>query len=474
MKKLRHASILFLTAAILFVTACQDDDQEFITEEEQQEEMMEEMQEQMEPATTSFTITISNVVNYLNAIVFNTPNNTTDPGPIVDADNFYEVNFKAVPGTRLSFSFMSVISNDWFFAPSGEGISLFENGMPVTGDVTGQVYLWDSGAEEEDPATATSEPDGATTGEPDDDNTVRVVEMDVTSKIGVYLSYGEESRYFTLRIENRRGTDAETDPIVLSPGLVVLHAQDNPLFTQGEPDRGLGLAKIAVQGNPGDLFGWLTETGETGAPLRMSSSFTVLSPGIVYAFSEESDPVFSQGEAAVAGSGIEDIAEDGNNGVMFDYITDQLQLPAAKSNETMPVGPGGSLTFDLEVPEGYKLGFNTMFVFSNDWFLSYNDMGYSLFNEDGSPRSGAEATEKTYLYDAGTEADQPVGFGEDQAPFQSSPNTGAADDNTSIRRVMEINDVQFGKGLIASPAGVVGMNDPRGGYNVVRITVTPN
>jgi len=57
---------------------------------------------------------------------------------------------------------------------------------------------------------------------------------------------------------------------------------------------------------------------------------------------------------------------------------------------------------------------------------------------------------------------------------QTGPNTGAEDENTSIRRVSEIDDVQFGKGIISSPAGVVGYADSRGGYNLVKVTITPN
>ncbi len=70
--------------------------------------------------------------------------------------------------------------------------------------------------------------------------------------------------------------------------------------------------------------------------------------------------------------------------------------------------------------------------------------------------------------------DQPVGMGMDQAPFQSGPNTGAADENTSVRRVTEIQDVQFGKGAISSTEGVAGYGDLGGGYNFVKVTVEPN
>lgn len=468
MKKQKLLAVI-LTALLWVFAACTTDEAPLVAEEQpEQEEPMEEMPL---PSTT-FDITITNTVNYLNSIVFNTHSAATEPGPIPHIGCFYSVDFKAVPGTKLSFATMSVVTNDWFFSPSGEGIALFQDGSPVTGDVTDKVYLWDDGVEEEDPATRTSEPGGAEAGDPDDDNTVRIVEMDVTDFIKVVLSYDDATGNFNLKIENIAGSGNEP-PIVISPGIVVLHAQNDPLFTEGEPDRGLGLAKIAVQGNPGDLHSWLTEVSDSGAPLRLSSSFTVLSPGIAYAFDGEADPVFTEGEAAPDGSGVEEIAEDGNNAVIFDLISG-LGLPAAKSNESAPVGPGGSLTFTLEVPEGYKLGFSTMFVFSNDWFFSLPNEGYPLFNGDGSPISGMEATQDTYLFDAGTEEDQPVGFGPDQAPFQSGPDTGAPDANSSIRRVMEIEDLQFGKGTISSMPGVSGFEDPRGGYNLVRVTVTAN
>ena len=477
MKKETTLSLVF-AGLLLIISSCTTEEDTPLVAQQQQEQTQEQEEEQpmeeLPPEMTSFNITITNTVNYLNAYVFNTHNNATESGPIPDSGCFYTIDFKAVPGAKLSFATMSVVSNDWFFAPSGAGINLFDNGEAVTGDVTNQIYLWDAGVEEEDAATRTSEPGGAEAGVADDDESIRIVEMDVSSLIKVALFYDEATDYFTLKIENVAGSKHESTPIIITPGLVVLHAQDNPLFEMGQPDRGQGLAKIAVQGNPGDLYNWITATCDNGAPLRLSSSFTVFAPGIVYAFESAYDPVFTQGEAAVPGSGLEEIAEDGNNGIMFDYITGNLGLPAAKSNETAPVGPGQSLTFTLEAPVGYKLGFNSMFVFSNDWFVANNNEGYHLFNGDGSPKSGSEITNSTYLFDAGTEVDQATGFGPDQAPFQAGPNTGASDDNNMVRRVMQIEDLQFGKGVISSESGVAGYGDLRGGYNLVKVTIQPN
>ena len=73
---------------------------------------------------------------------------------------------------------------------------------------------------------------------------------------------------------------------------------------------------------------------------------------------------------------------------------------------------------------------------------------------------------------AGTEEDQAVGM--DQALFQSGPDTGAADDDTSVRRVTEFNDVQYWKGPIQSEEGVAGYNDLRGGFNLVKVNIKSN
>ena len=79
--------------------------------------------------------------------LFNTPAGAGAPGP-VGPGNAYEFTFDAFPGSYFSFSTMFIPSNDLFFAPGENGIRLFdENGVPVSGDVTDQVDLWDVGSE---------------------------------------------------------------------------------------------------------------------------------------------------------------------------------------------------------------------------------------------------------------------------------------------------------------------------------------
>ncbi|WP_025664062.1 spondin domain-containing protein [Aquimarina megaterium] len=424
--------------------------------------------------TTSFNITITNKINYLATKVFNTPDGAAGPGPVTTINGSYSIQFKAVPGAKLNFATMSAATNDWFFAPKMVGIDLFDASKnPITGDISSQIYLWDAGTEEEDPATIATVPNGATAGTPDDDNTVRLVTDDVTSYLRTELTYDAGTKYFTLKLTNLVGALGAT-PIVLTPGLVVLHAQNAPLFTVGEPDRGFGLKEIAEAGQPGTLNDWFNETGSQGAPLRLSSTISVFSPGIVYAFNTNSDPWFTQGESARAASGVEQIAEDGNNQMAYEYLKG-LGVPTAKSTQTAPVGPGESLTFTIQVPngQGYKLGFGTMLVQTNDWFISYNNNGVALFNASGTPTSGISNSQQTYLFDAGTEEDEDVGFGMFQAPRQGPANTGAADDNTAIRRVSSLDDVQFGKGTINSAPGVTWFGDPRGGYNLIEVNIQP-
>ena len=422
---------------------------------------------------TTFDVTITNTINYLAAHVFNTPDGASAPGPIPAKGGSYSVQFKAVPGARLSFATMSAATNDWFFAPVESGINLFENGAAVTGDISNRIYLWDAGTEEEDPATIATVEGGGTAGNPDDDTSVRVIKTDVTPYLRTELAYDAATRYFTLTLTNIAGAQAST-PIVLTPGLVVLHAQNAPLFTVGQEDRGYGLKEIAEAGVPGPLYDFFTEVGDSGAPLRLSTSISVLSPAVVYAFGSERDPWFTQGEAARAGSGVEEIAEDGNNQVAYEYLKG-INVPVAKSEQTAPVGPGESLTFTLTVPkdQAYKFGFGTMLVQTNDWFISYNNAGFPLFDENGTPYAGTDLSSKTYLYDSGTEVDEAVGFGIYQAPRQSGPNVGPVDQNTIVRRVGEIEDVQFGKGLIQSAPGVTWSGDPRGGYNFIEINIQP-
>ena len=82
--------------------------------------------------------------------IFNTPIGGMAAGPIRPGDS-YEFTVTAAPGMKLFMTQMFGQSNDWFYAPGANGIALFDaKGMPVSGDITDQLYLWDAGTEKDE------------------------------------------------------------------------------------------------------------------------------------------------------------------------------------------------------------------------------------------------------------------------------------------------------------------------------------
>jgi hypothetical protein len=99
-------------------------------------------------------------------------------GPIGPGGS-YTFEIEAAPGDRLSLATMYVQSNDFFYAFAPEGLELYDsNDMPISGDVTDQVALWDAGTEvDEEPGVGLNQiirsaPD---TG-PDEDGTITEVQ----------------------------------------------------------------------------------------------------------------------------------------------------------------------------------------------------------------------------------------------------------------------------------------------------------
>lgn len=82
--------------------------------------------------------------------VFNTPVGAMAAGPIRPGDSF-EFTVTAVPGMKMFMAQMFGQSNDWFYAPSVNGIALFDSkDNPIGGDITNQLYLWDAGTEKDE------------------------------------------------------------------------------------------------------------------------------------------------------------------------------------------------------------------------------------------------------------------------------------------------------------------------------------
>ncbi len=78
--------------------------------------------------------------------LFNTPVGASAPGPIGPGQS-YKFTFTASQGESLSLATMFIQSNDWFYAFDESGIQLFQNGAAISGNVTSQIALYDSGTE---------------------------------------------------------------------------------------------------------------------------------------------------------------------------------------------------------------------------------------------------------------------------------------------------------------------------------------
>jgi hypothetical protein len=81
--------------------------------------------------------------------VFNTPVGANAPGPI-GPGSAYEFTVIAKPGMKLSMTMMFGQSNDWFYALPAHGVSLFDHGKPIGGDITSKFTLYDAGTEKDE------------------------------------------------------------------------------------------------------------------------------------------------------------------------------------------------------------------------------------------------------------------------------------------------------------------------------------
>ena len=156
---------------------------------------------------------------------------------------------------------------------------------------------------------------------------------------------------------------------------------------------------------------------------------TDLSKGI-FLIKNEGFPLYFTG-AQDYGQGEEQLAEDGYVTRLVENLQANDLVLAVDSFDLIP--PGESISFEFNASYGAFLNFATMFTDSNDLFYSFNDDGILLFNPDGSPRKG-DVTSLVWLWDLGTEINEPPYEGIFQAASQSAPNEGE-DENSQMRLV---------------------------------------
>jgi hypothetical protein len=355
--------------------------------------------------------------------VFTTPSGADGPGPLA-AGAAYEFAFAGAPGSSVSFASMFVQSNDLFYAPGEQGIALYDAaGTPVVGDVTDQISLWDAGVEvNEEPGVGENQAPrqpGPDTG-PNEGGVVMPVDdgftyPSVSGAISVSLSSMAPGE-FMARIEN-----VSDGSVLLAPGVYVVHHESAPLFTSGGADRGEGLEALAEDGSPGDLGAAVAE--DTGVPV-------IIAPG-VWVLHAEPGGLFTEGSPDL-GQGLEALAEDGDPSRLAASLAGDMALHGGAFTTPVgaagpaPVGPGGAYEFLVAGAPGARLSFATMFVQSNDLFYATPAEGLELFSFDGTPLSG-DITDSVLLWDAGTETNEAPGVGPNQAPRQPGPNSGATE-----------------------------------------------
>lgn len=427
----RGGAIGLFLGAVFFLGACESDDDGMGPVDQE----------------TTFQVRIENVsemFEFTSTGVFDTPSGSDAAGPLTPGGSF-DFTFNAGPGSRLYFASMFGQSNDLFYSPDEDGIPIYDGmGMPRTGDITDQVYLWDAGTEaNEEPGAGMNQAprqEGANTGPADPNDAVRMAENAfgnlpaVEDAIQVSLTHlgGTE---FRLRITNIAAADAlmtsdgSSPPVVLSPGIWAVGHQTEALFTAGEPVRGMGLEGLAEDGAAGGYHEQLAaHTGLTSP----------IAPG-VYAVHTGSSVLFSAG-ALDRGEGLEALAEDGDPSGLAGAVTARSGVTDSGVFNTpegaaapAPAFPGESYVFTVTASPGDRLSLATMLVQTNDLFYAPAEVGLSLFNAAGMPVDG-DITGMFLLWDAGTEVNEHPGVGPNQAPRQAGPDTGM-DEGGLVRQV---------------------------------------
>lgn len=178
------------------------------------------------------------------------------------------------------------------------------------------------------------------------------------------------SREFEITIANVSGDATLTTPV--SPGVYATHGAGFSLFTDGQADRGEGLARIAEDGNPATLAAALEARAE------------LLSKG-----------VFDTPDGADAKG---------------------------------PARPGDTFTFRVRASAASpNVSFATMYGQSNDWFFAPGPEGIPLFGSDGQALPERDVSDLVHVWDVGSEVNQAPGMGPDQGPRQKAPDTGPAE-----------------------------------------------
>lgn len=409
MKKLQVILALALVAAVF--TQCEKDS---LLDQSQATDLKNAIKPDTPPEGT-FTVKIENAFtsyDYFAAGAVFVPDGENSAGPAFPGQSF-TIKFHAGKGHKLSFATMYGASNDLFYAPSDEGISLFSGNSPLTGDITSLISLWDAGTEENH--APGSGIDGAEESEPVQSvrNTDNVMDgynyNNVEENVKVWLAFDGISM-FTLTINV-----LETSGTPLSPVAWVVHYDmQKPVFDEGVMDYGHGLEALAETGNAAPLSEYL----------KMQSGYvSPIAPGVWVVHKKGQRPLFREGKPDY-GNGLEPLSETGDPSVLFHSIMDEyisgVYSTVIETGEMGPLFPGQSYTFTFEAKQSEYLSFASMLGKSNDLFFAPGDIGIKLFN--GNEPIHGNITHYIELWDAGTEPNEYPGAGIHQGPGGTDEN----------------------------------------------------
>ncbi len=130
----------------------------------------------------------------------------------------------------------------------------------------------------------------------------------------------------------------------------------------------------------------------------------------------DGDDTATSTDGAAASQNAEDDAMEEDEATNEDDAMEDESPDDAMEDEAM--ADGGTVTVTIENIADFPL----------------SESGVFAVPADGTPVSG-DVTAQIFTFDAGTEADQAVGEGADQAPRQSGPDTGAEDPDRTVRSV---------------------------------------
>ena len=410
-----------------------------------------------------FTVTIENISSdprFFQHGVFNIPIGSSDSNSIQPATGsseggVYEFSFYAGPvitssdSAKLSFALKLEDSFDLFLATDQNGLKLYNNNIPISGDITDQLMLWDANVKDN---TSGEDLMGL--------NPVKVYNgTKYPSAIDlVKVTVSNVNELFTVRIQNVSG--ASSSPSSISPGVYGVHTVTTPFFATNRSVGEDGLRELALEGDPSVLEATMA---------RNDGVFVPISPGVFAVHGVDVRPALKTGEVD-RGQGLESLGEDGNVQQLSTTFSQNSELKKSGifeipdgANIAGNLGFGQRYSFTLDnVAPGDYLTIVVKMVQSNDIIYSTPEAGIPLFLDNGRPFNG-NASRLMVGYDIGTEKNEYPGAGLNQPIRQLAPDTGGPDDDNTIRRVIT-NDVDPSEdGFIYRPVG-----------ERVKVTITPN